>query len=109
MYPLETDPTALDILARSFTCHPSMFREALESRAKTDMLYANSHPDGTSKAAILASAAATQRAIGYLAEDKLAAFADDMGAGIIALNIACKLQCLPPHVRTSAAIATWEA
>lgn len=107
MYPLESNPTAIDILARSASCHPSLFREALANRAATDMLYANAHPDGSARAAILASAAATQRAIAALDEDAFERFADDVGAGIIALNIACKLQCLPAHVRTAAAVSTW--
>lgn len=107
MYALENNPTAVDILARSAACHPSAFREALETRAKTDTAYANAHENGAGKAAILASAAATQRAIAALDAGNIAALAADMGAGIIALNIACKLQCLPPHLRTAAAVAAW--
>lgn len=107
MYPLPANPNAIEILERSISCHPAAFRDALAERARVDMVYANSHPDGASRAAILASAAATQRAIAAIDDDAFERFADDMGAGIIALSIACKLQCLPAWMRTSAAIATW--
>ena len=107
MYALENNPTAVDILARSAACHPSAFREALETRAKQDNSWASMRPNGLARAAMISSAAATQRAIAALDAGNIAALAADMGAGIIALNIACKLQCLPPHLRTAAAVATW--
>ena len=40
MYPLDiTTCTALDVIQRSMTCHPSMLLESLEARAKSDRAY----------------------------------------------------------------------
>ena len=100
---------AIGIISRSATMHPSLFIEALESRAYEDSRYAASRDNPRIKQSVMASFEATHRAIDAIKLDELEKLVDDMGAGIIALGVACKLQCLPPHVRTQAAIDTWES
>lgn len=109
MYPLETDPTAIQIIQRSMTCHPTTFSESLQSRIDQDCAYAMTRDDKATRQAVDASMKAASRAIYAVLHGKAEDFASDMGAGIIALNIACKLQCLPAYVRTSAAVKTWES
>ena len=98
---------AIDIIARSIAMHPSLFLEALQTRAWEDSRYAATRESETIKKSVLASFEATMRSCDYVKSDESAPFKSDMSAGIIALNIACKLQCLPAHVRTQAAISTW--
>lgn len=107
MYPLEIDPTAIQIIARSMTCHPSMLIEALHNRARTDGAYAKIAIGDSVVKSVLASQRAAIQARAIVEHGKAEDFAADMGAGIIALNIACKLQCLPAHIRTAAAVRTW--
>ena len=107
MYPLETNPNAIQIIARSITCHPTTFAEFLQSRIDQDVAYAASRDDKATRQAVDASMKAASRAIYHVLHGTAQDFAGDMGAGIIALNIACKLQCLPHHIRTSAAVTTW--
>lgn len=110
MYALPENPTALDIIARSIACHPSLFADALKARYYQDREYAATRQDETAThRAVMASAKAAALAIEYVDRSDAEAFKDDMSAGIIALNIACKLQCLPAHVRTASALRTWEA
>lgn len=99
--------SAIDIIARSIAMHPSLFLETLQTRAYEDSRYAATRESETIKKSVLASFEAAMRACDYVKSDESAPFKSDMSAGIIALNIACKLQCLPAHVRTQAAIATW--
>lgn len=102
--------TAIEIIRRSILMHPSLFAEALNDRLRQDQEY-KIGKIGRARKAVEATANATSRAISLVeAEDAedAEAFAVDMAAGIIALNIACKLQCIPPHVRTNAALRTWE-
>lgn len=109
MYPLETNPTAIQIIARSMTCHPTTFADMIRNRMKEDYAYSASR-EGMAKQAAKASGDAARIALGIVESgDTADLFAGPafMGPGIIALNIACKLQCLPPHIRTAAAVATW--
>ena len=98
---------AIDIIARSIAMHPSLFVEALQTRAYEDARYAVTRESETIKKSVSASFAAAMRACDYVKAEESMPFKSDMSAGIIALNIACKLQCLPAHIRTQAAIATW--
>ena len=98
---------AIDIIARSIALHPSLFLESLQTRAYEDSRYAATRESETIKKSVLASFEAAMRACDYVRADESLPFKTDMSAGIIALNIACKLQCLPAHVRTQAAAATW--
>lgn len=109
MYALPANPTARDIIARSIVCHPSLFSEALQNRENEDRRYAASR-DGRTKRAAEASARAYQRArefaerLDLYETERAACICAETGPAIVALNIACKLQCLPPHMRTAAAI-----
>jgi hypothetical protein len=103
--------TAIDIIGRSILMHPSLFREALANSRADDNRYAAivHETDKRTWNAVKGRAGATGRAIEYVEDENAESFAADLSAGIIALNIACKLQCLPPHIRTAAALRTWEA
>jgi hypothetical protein len=108
--PLPEKPTARDIIARSILLHPSLFAEALQNRETEDRRYAASR-DGRTRQAAEASARAYQRAREFAGRDDLpieeraACICAETGPAVVALNVACKLQCLPPHVRTAAAIS----
>lgn len=99
---------AIEIIQRSIVMHPSLFIEGLENRRNADLNYL-ADKTGAIRRPIQASADATARAITYVKEDSADRFAADMAAGIIALNVACRFQCLPAHVRTAAAVAQWES
>jgi tRNA threonylcarbamoyladenosine modification (KEOPS) complex Pcc1 subunit len=98
--------TAIDIITRSIVMHPSLFREALHARYEQDVAHMEGK-EGTVLKAVRASASAALRGITAIDHGDAEGLAGDMGAGIIALNVACKLQCIPPHVRTGAALRTW--
>ena len=100
---------AIEIIERSITMHPSLLIEALESRAYEDSRYAATRENSAIKKSVLASFEATHRAIDAIKLENVDCLKNDMSAGIIALNVACKLQCLPAHVRTQSAIETWES
>ena len=102
-----TSMSATGILQRSIDLHPSTFIERLQTRAYEDSRYAASRENPAVKKSVLASFEATMRAIRYIESGHAAPFVDDMGAGIIALNEACKLQCLPHYMRTETAVALW--
>lgn len=97
----------VDIIARSIALHPSLFIESLQSRAYEDARYAATRENPVIKKSVLASFEATMRAIDYINSETPERFRDDTGAGIIALNVACRLQCLPAHVRTESAVSFW--
>jgi len=108
---LPAEPNAIDVIKRSILMHPSLFREALVSANREDNRYAAivHETDKRTWNAVKGRAIASSRAAEYVADEDAEAFGGDMAAGIIALNIACKLQCLPPHIRTAAAVRTWES
>lgn len=111
MYPIDFDTcTAIDIIKRSAVCHPTLFREALVASKDADFAYAK-NLDRAREAmvvkSVLARANATNDAISAIDIEDFDFFASNLGAGIVTLNIACKLQVLPPHVRTAAATRTW--
>jgi len=97
--------TAIGIINRSILMHPSLFRDAVMSRYQEDIGYA-SKSEGRTRQAVLASADASLRGYNIVAEG-YQIDAIDMASGIILLNIACKLQCIPAYVRTAAALRTW--
>lgn len=101
--------SATDIIQRSIELHPSLFIEALKTRAQEDYTFADQRSGAAARAGY-ASAKAAELAASALEHDEDAsafAMASMMSAGIIALGVACRLQCLPHHVRTAAAVATW--
>lgn len=101
--------TAIEIIAQSIAMHPTLYLESLQARAWEDSRYAASRENPAIKKSVMASFNAAMRACDLVRNENAQGFSDDMGAGIIALNIACKLQCLPHHVRTSAAVETWKS
>jgi hypothetical protein len=100
--------TAQEIIARSLTMHPSIFVDALKMGADRDSAYAASCHNLRTHQAVMASRAAYLRAV-WVAEgegteaERAALICAKMGPAVVALNVACKLQCIPPHVRTEAA------
>lgn len=108
MTTLSNEPTAIEIIARSIAMHPSLFADAIKTRYYEDREYAARRKDEVAThRSVMASAEAAAKALCMAADEDAEAFAGNMAAGIIALNIACKLQCLPAHVRTAAALRTW--
>lgn len=108
MPPIDTNTaTAIDIIKRSALMHPSFFADHLALCLSNDLGYAAGHTNEAVRRSVQASARAYQRAIDALQADDVDRLTTDMGAGVVALNVACKLQCLPPHVRTAAALRTW--
>lgn len=105
MYPLPPEPSAIEIIRRSATCHPSMFLEALERIAADDIEYSAKRP--ALRSFIMSHAAAALRAADYVKRGRSENFGKDMGAGVIALKVACHLQCLSPDFHAEAAIRTW--
>ena len=111
MYDLPINPNAKDIITRSVVCHPSAFRDALVAQANMHADYEELSRNPLAKRGAAAQKNACLRAYDWLGRDDLpegeraACIAGELNTMIIALNVACKLQCLPPHVRTAAAIA----
>lgn len=109
IYPLPENPTAVDIITRSIVAHPTLFREALIEQADQHNDYSRlTHNDGARRGAV-ASAYACLRAYDLIgdgddARSRAETICQETGPAVIALNVACKLQCLPPHIRTAAAI-----
>lgn len=107
--------SVLDVLARSILVHPTLFAESCEMSAREDREYVAARPDmsaggrngATARAAALEFAAKAARthdsatAARVIVERKNASW-------IAAFNVACKLQCIPSHVRTALAIK-WDA
>jgi hypothetical protein len=111
MYTLPANPTARDILARSIECHNDAFRASLIEQAEMHDDWASTTINERARQGAVASFNACLRAYDFAGRDDLpvderaACIAHEMGPMIIALNVACKLQDLPAHVRTQAAIA----
>lgn len=109
LYDLPSNPTAADIVRRSIVAHPSLFRDALIGQAEQHDDYARFTNNTRAKQGAIASKRACLAAYDIIgdddmsADDRAAAICDDTGQAVIALNVACNLQCLPPHVRTAAA------
>ncbi len=111
MYPLEENPTLAQIIVRSVMCHPSLLAETLEGLAAEDRRFAATRPE-ISHTSILSHAKTCADAARGVRGD-LTAFdpssaADwdlmPLGIRIVAANVAAKLQCLPRHILTQAAI-----
>lgn len=111
MYPLDFDTcTAIDIIKRSAVCHPSLLREALVASKKADFDYAatlNRQHEAAIVRSVLARANATNDAISAIDLEDFDFFKTNLGAGIVTLNIACKLQVIPAHIRSAATQRTW--
>lgn len=109
IYNLPENPSAADIIERSIVAHPSLFREALIKQAEMHDDYSRlTHNAGAQRGAI-ASKNACLRAYDFIgdgdnARSRAETLCSETGPAVIALNVACKLQCIPPHIRTAAAI-----
>ena len=98
MYPLNlTACTAIDVIQRSMSCHPSLLAEALESEAASDRAYAEGK-SGLVKRAVLHRAEACDRAAAVIGNDDASALLKDMAAGIVAFSLACRLQLVPNDI-----------
>lgn len=110
IYPLPEKPTAHDIIKRSIIAHPTMFADMLRDRANEDYRYARDAINVRAAQGAKASGNAAMTAYHLIKEHNddpencASIICEDCGAMVIALNIAYKLQCLPPHIRTQAAV-----
>lgn len=105
---------AKDIIERSIEMHPTLFCEALNGQAMDHLKYANGTTTSVrSIQGAIASLKACERASDWVGRDDLPAgerascICAECGTMVVALNVACKLQLIPAHVRTAAAV-DWE-
>lgn len=109
MYPLPENPSALDIIERSVVTHPSLFREMLINQANNHADYEALSTNERAKQGARSSKLACLKVYDLVGDWELPShecarlIVEETGPAVIALNVACKLQCLPPHVRTAAA------
>lgn len=102
--------TAKEIISRSFAMHPSALIGALRNRADEDSAYAARCALNSAARGARASANAYTKAAEFLeredlsVEERIACIVAETGPAVVTLNMACKLLCLPPHVRTAAAV-----
>lgn len=110
IYALPEKPSAIDIIERSIIAHPSLFADSLRSQEIMHKGYSAQSTNTLATRGANASARACERAREFAQRDDLSAreraslICAETGPAVIALNVACKLQCLPPHVRTAAAV-----
>lgn len=99
----------LDVLAKSILMHPSLFADACEKEASDDRRYVVGRPDmdARSRQGALARADALEFAsnVARVHDSAACAAMDIMDRNamswIAAFNVACRLLCIPPHVRTA--------
>jgi hypothetical protein len=111
MYKIDfTTCTAIDVIQRSITCHPMLLRDALLSSLAEDNKFAVARPHSREvRDAIESHANAIRRAISLVAAEDAQAFVDDLGAGIVAFEIAARFNLVPRHCRTAMVERTWPA
>lgn len=105
--------TAQEIIARSLSLHRSLFEEFVSQGLSADLRYA-----ATMRLAPRTHSAVMGRAGNHefiletlrneTPAEAVTLICRETGPAVIALAIACRLQCLPPHVHSEAA-ATLEA
>ncbi len=100
-------PCAMTIIERSARMHPTLFAECLRNIARESAQYGATLPEGRTLNAVRAHHALASFAADCVESGKLAELKTNMGAGVIALHAAAKLQCLPFHVQSEAAEFTW--
>lgn len=109
IYSLPENPSAADIIERSIVAHPSLFRKALIKQAEQHADYVELSHNELGKRGARASKLACLVAYDTVgdedqtARERAESICANTGTAVIALNVACKLQCLPPHIRTAAA------
>ena len=97
--------TASEIISRSIAMHPSLFREALIRQADMHDDYARvSQHNRRAQQGAESSRAACLRAYDAVGAEDVDAILADCGTMVIALNVAGKLQCLPRHTISQAAV-----
>lgn len=100
--------TALDTIRSSYAAQPITLLSDLAVSASTARKEADGTQNPAVRIAMTARAVAAERAMMLLETGRFALFADDMSAGIITLNLACRLLGKPPHERTRLAVNQWE-
>jgi len=109
IYALPENASAFDVVLRSIIAHPSMLRESLERQARDHRAYRASCTIEGAERGAKAQENACKLAISFLDadctdEERAIGICGEMNSGLIALNVAAKLQCLPTHIRTQAAL-----
>jgi hypothetical protein len=110
IYDLPENPSAMDIIQRSIVTHPTLFRDTLIKQAEMNDDYARATTNPRAMQGVRSSFNACLLVYDIIGDDELTAreaaetICAKTGTAVIALNIACKLQCLPPHIRTAAAV-----
>ena len=109
IYALPENPSAADIIERSIIAHPETFRAALIAQAEMHDDYSRVTSNAMAARGATASKDACLKAYDYVgdgsdARSRAETLCSETGPAVIALNVACKLQCLPAHIRTQAAI-----
>ncbi len=110
IYSLPENPSAADIIERSIVAHPSLFRDMLIRQAEQHDDYSRLTDNPGAQRGAIASKNACLRAYDFIGEgdnarSRAETLCTETGPAVIALNVACKLQCLPGHVRTAAAVS----
>ena len=108
---IQTPDCALDVLANSILMHPTLFAESCEASALEDRRYAAERRElfkrdrsPINRAESLEFAADQARNSESAACAAIAIMDRRATSWIAAFNIACKLQCIPAHVRTAFAV-----
>lgn len=121
MYPLPANPTLADIIRRSIVCHPSLLAKALDAIAGEDRRFAASRAALhalTNVDAIINHAEQAETGARLTRGEHVDTFDNEsaadwaiapLGVQIIVANAAAKLQCLPRHILTQAAIRSDES
>lgn len=110
IYALPENPTAADIIQRSIIAHPSLFRESLIKQAEMHDDYSRISTNPRARQGAEASKNACLVAYDTIGDEdqtpreRANGICMKTGTAVIALNVAGKLQCLPRHMLTSAAI-----
>lgn len=101
--------TARQIIGRAMFAkeNAAEFRAQLIKQAEMHDDYAKLTRDHGAYRGAIAQRSACLRAYDAVGRDDLDAILSDCGTMVVALNVAAKLQGLPAHVRTAAAVA-WD-
>lgn len=110
MTPLPEKPSAADIIARSILMHPSLYRESLIKQAEMHDDYSKLSRDPRATQGAIAQKNACLKIYDFVGADDLSPaeaateICRECGTMVVALNAAGKLQCLPRHMLTAAAV-----
>lgn len=109
LYSLPEKPSAHDIIKRSIIAHPSLYRESLIKQAEMHDDYSKVSRDPRATQGAIAQKNACLKIYDFvgadLSPDEAATeICRECGSMVVALNAAGKLQCLPRHLLTAAAV-----